>query len=987
MSVPEPTEGSAPIQPETPTPSLPFPVVGVGASAGGLEAFTRMLEHLPADPGFAVLLVLHLDPSHESMASGILSRSTRMPVVEATDGMPVQVNRVHVIPPNTEMALTDGKLGLRPRSLGRGQYMPVDHLFRSLANIQANRSIGVILSGGGTDGTLGLQEISASEGITFAQDERSARQTGMPRSAAASGYVDFVLPPDGIARELLRIVHNPYARRAEAAAHVTLEEKDDFARIFALLRASTSIDFSHYKRSTISRRIRRRMNLRGIERVADYFKLLQDDAGEAQALYQDLLIRVTSFFRDPDTFLALQSLVFPQLMHERRPDKPLRIWVAGCSTGEEVYSIAISFLEFLGDRAGSTPIKILATDISDTALEKARAGIYVENIEMDVSPDRLRRFFTKVNGNYQISKMIRDLCVFSRHNLVRDPPFSRLDLISCRNVLIYLNLSLQKRVMPIFHYALHPGGYLVLGTSETIGTFSDLFDLVHERQKIYVKKPVNSTMLTFDFDVPGFETEPRGLAGQESKEGIWTPLDLQREADRAVLHRFNPPGVVVDESLNILQFRGRTGPYLEPHPGTPNLNLLKMAREGLLVELRKAMAQAKAENGPVRRDRLLVKEGEHFRMVNVEVLPIRATTGGGRCFVVLFEDVPPPPPAPPLPPPISTEQDTGSTDSSQATEVRVAQLQQELEATREYLQSVIEENETTTEELKSAHEEILSSNEELQSTNEELQTAKEEMQSANEELATVNEELRHRNLELAKLNDDLVNLFSGVSLPIVVVGRDLRIRRITPLAEKVFHLIPTDVGRSFSDIRPSLDIPGFDQMIADVVESLTPRMIDAQDEHGRWYSVRVRPYITLENKIDGASITAVDINDLKSQVERLRKPEGSIAGVLNTFSQPLVVLDAEGRVRLSNPEFQRLCAAPPEPEAQFFHLSQGQWDRPELRTLLDNMAAGNGETGEAEVEVNLPGLGARKLRARATRLPPMDSEAPLVLLALEEVTS
>jgi two-component system CheB/CheR fusion protein len=506
----------------------------------------------------------------------------------------------------------------------------------------------------------------------------------------------------------------------------------------------------------------------------------------------------------------------------------------------------------------------MATDISESALERARSGLYIENIELDVAPDRLRRFFVRVNSHYQIIKSVRDLCVFSRHNLIRDPPFARLDLISCRNVLIYLGPALQRRVIPIFHYALRPDGVLLLGTSETTGAFTDLFDLVHDRYKFYSKKPV-PTPIPVEFELAGNDRHPE-LTGAE--RAVRSPLDLQREADRIVLGKFGPPGIVVDEHFNILQFRGNTGPYLAPAPGQASLNLLKMVREGLQLELRKALEQAKAENVTRRKENLLIKEADGFRTVNLEVIPFKLASD--RRILVLFEDVQTSSPA------AGNAGSQATSDREQrAPEAGAAQLQQELDGTREYLQTVIEENETTTEELRSAHEEILSNNEELQSTNEELQIAKEEMQSANEELATVNEELatvneelHHRNQELGKVNDDLVNLFGGVNIPIVMVDRDLRIRRMTPLAEKLFNLIATDIGRSIAHIRPNLDIPEFERLIADVIHTVGVRELKARDREGRWYAVRIQPYKSQDNKVDGASIVALDIDGLRSTPEQ-----------------------------------------------------------------------------------------------------------------------
>lgn len=843
-----------------------FLIAGVGGSAGGLEAFTELLRVLPEQSNLALLYVQHLEPHSESMLAQILSRAASIPVTQAQDGMQVQKGHIYVIPPNRVMTYKAGKLALRPRQDIPGLFMPFDHLCRALADQLGNQAVGVVLSGTGTDGTTGLAAIRAQGGITFAQDQ-SARYQEMPRSAIADGQADFVLPPAEIAHHLQRLANHAAVVLPDPQVNIP-EDSAGLQTIFRLLRTHTSVDFSHYKASTIKRRIRRRMGLHNLENFAEYVELLDRDPAAVQALYHDLLIRVTNFFRDPVAFDALKDTVFPQLFQGRSPQDPVRIWVAGCSTGEEVYSTAIALLEYLGDMALTTSIKILATDISEAAVDKARQGSYIENIEMDVSPERLRRFFTKTNSHYEIIKSIRDLCVFARHNLFSDPPFSRLDLITCRNVLIYLDLTLQRKILPLFHYALKPGGMLMLGLSESIGGFTDLFTPVDEKHRIYAKKLVPSGV-SFELEMPLLRT----AAGMElpitaARKEWLSAADVQREADRTVLNRYSPAGVVIDEYMTIVQFRGHTGPYLEPAPGIASLNLLNMLREGLLVEVRTAITLAKSEHTPVRREKLLVREGENFRPVNVEVLPIRIPLSGVRYFVVLFEDVPEP-----EKPELLPEQELLADQEMQAILLKRQneQLQQELAATREYLQSLTEEYEATSEELKSANEEILSSNEELQSTNEELQTAKEEMQSANEELGTLNEELKNRNFELGKVNNDLLNLLAGVNIPIIMVGRDLRIRRFTPQAEKLLNLIPTDVGRPLSDIRPNVHLEQFDKLICEVIETLLPREIEVKDKDGIWYVLRIRPYITQENKIDGATIAAVDISKLKESVEQLKE--------------------------------------------------------------------------------------------------------------------
>ncbi|MBN9121174.1 MAG: PAS domain-containing protein [Planctomycetes bacterium] len=836
--------------PSDEAPGLPFLVVGVGASAGGLEAYTELLESLPTNPHLAILLVSHLDPAAKSHLVEILARVSKMPVEEASEGMKVQIDRVYVIPPGATMALVDGHLGLSPRPPRSVPHMPVDYLFRSLAAIQKSRSAAAVLSGNGSDGAIGLQSIKAAGGVTFAQDEQSARHPSMPRAAALDGNVDHVMRPRDIARELERIARHPYSKTDEAVEAPAAPARDPIADIIDLLRNRTGVDFTHYKQTTIRRRILRRMALRNFQTPVEYLGMLRTDAAEIQNLYQDFLIRVTQFFRDAEAFEALKEKVFPVILKNRTPENPVRIWCAGCATGEEAYSLAMALLEFLDGRPEPFGIKILATDLNELALEKARAGIYLDNIEIDVSPERLRRFFVRTDGHYQISKAVRELCVFSRHNMATDPPFSRIDLVSCRNVLIYMDAALQKRVMPLLHYALNPHGFLFLGSSENVGGGAELFEVVDARHRVFVRNSAASMPLDFNANVSA-EGRPRPI-GREEGQPLWTALDVQKEADRVLLARYAPVGVVVDETMTVLQFRGRTAPYLEPAPGMATLDLFRMLREGLLAEVRGATNQAKAENAVVTREGIQLTEGSGTRSVRVEVVPFKVPPSGVRFFLVLFQDAPVERPAAP-------PTDVQPTQS----DVKVAQLQQEIGALREYLQSVIEEQESTNEELKSANEEILSANEELQSTNEELQTAKEEAQSANEELSTVNEELRHRNVELARVNNDLVNLLSGVGLPIVMVGRDLRIRRFTPLAEKVFNLIPTDVGRPISDMQSNLRLADFSGMVAQVIDSLTAYEGEVQDQGGRWYSLRIRPYVTLDNKIDGASIVLVDIDAIR----------------------------------------------------------------------------------------------------------------------------
>ncbi len=963
-----------PDAPDAPA-SATFPVVGVAASAGGLEAFTELLGHIKSDAGVALLLVQHLDPHRESMLATILGSTSPMPVAQGRDGEEIRPNRVYIIPPNASMTVERGRLSMRKREPGHVSHMPADILLRSMAAELGPRAVAVILSGGGTDGTLGIAEVKAAGGITFAQDEHSSKHDSMPMSAISTGYVDYVMPPDAIASELARIASPSYLPGIPlgGASTVDADSESELRKVLDLVRKSSGVDFSQYKRSTMLRRIQRRMALRRRESIGDFIALLREDPEEVAALHHDLLIRVTHFFRDPGAFRALETEVFPGLIRNRRADDPIRIWIAGCSTGEEVYSIAITLVEALGD-AADTPIKILATDVSNRYLDVARAATYIENIAMDVSPQRLRRFFRRVNAHYQVSKQIRDLCIFSKHDLIRDPPFAHLDLISCRNVLIYLGLPAQRRVMPLFHYALNPGGHLLLGPSETIGTFGELFSPLNAEHKIFAKKTTASRgHLSFDFREPAFFGAPAG--GRPSVEMVGA--DLGREVDRLLLEHHTPPSVLVDGEGTILQLRGRTSDFLLAPIGVPKPDVMRSARESLRRDLQSALAQARSETVPSRR-RVTFVEGGRTRAVEIQVLPL-LHNGAVAHFLLLFRDLPVKAASPTS---VEAVVEVDPEDSSG----KLEDLGRELQATREHLQSVVEEYEATTEELKSANEEILSSNEELRSTNEELQTAKEEMQSANEELSTVNDELKHRNGELARINDDLVNLFSSVNIPIVMVSRDLRIRSYTTTAERMLNLIPTDVGRPINHIRPNIEFPDLDRRLAEVIESLVPQEFDVRDRSGRWYSARIRPYITIDNKIDGAVLAVVDVDAMRQNAERLRQARENADAIVETVWQPLVVLDDDLRLKRGNGPFFRTFGLVPERAIgrPLYSLLGGPWDQPALvATVLDLLGRGR-DLENFELEIADESRRAFLLNSR--RIDGHETEGKMILVAIEEIT-
>ncbi|MGH9402340.1 MAG: chemotaxis protein CheB [Terriglobia bacterium] len=957
----------------------PFPVVGIGASAGGLEAFTQLLAHLPQKTGMALVFIQHLAPRYESALTELLSRATPIPVAEVKDGMVVEPDRIYVIPPNTNMVILNGRLHLMPRAQAQ-QHLPINYFLRSLAEELGNRAIGVILSGTASDGALGIKAIKAEGGITFAQDEKSAKYGDMPRNAAATGAVDFILEPAGIARELERIARHPYLRHSPAAEAAELpgEGEEALQKIFFLLRNAAGVDFTHYKHTTIKRRINRRMVLHKMQDLKDYVQYLRENRAELEALYQDILIHVTGFFRDPEAFLALKATVFPSLMKGRRSGAPVRIWAPGCSTGEEVYSIAIALLEFLGSAANATGIQIFATDISDAALAKARMGAYTESITTEVSPERIRRFFVKTTHGYQINKMIREMCVFARQDIIKDPPFSRLDLISCRNLLIYLGSNLQKKVLPIFHYALKPSGFLLLGSSETIGAFADHFSLVDKKHKIYAKKHMALRPPTnFTLGAHGAERPPASKRIEEARSGF----DVQKEADHILLARFAPAGVVVNQDLEILQFRGHTGAYLEPAPGQASLSLSKMVREGLLVDLRAAVQKAKRDDLPVKKQGVSVKSDGRFRDVDLEVIPIPGAPPEEPSFLVLFQEAAPP--AAPGPPKSLMKGARANRVKAKAEERQVAQLKHELAHTKSELQSLIEEQDTINEELKSVNEESLSSNEELQSTNEELETAKEELQSTNEELTTLNEELQNRNLELGLANNDLLNLLASVNIPILMLGNDLRIRRFTPMAEKLLNLIPTDIGRPIGDIKPNFNVTHLDELITEAIDTVTIKEMEVKDRQDRWYSMRIRPYKTAENRLEGAVITWVDITTLKASLDYAA---AYAQAIVETARESLLVLDKHFHVKTANQTFYRAFqVAPGETENRLiYELGNGQWNIPRLRTLLEELLPQHTSFEDFEVNQEFPHIGCRDMLLNARQIE--QGGVTLILLAIEDVT-
>jgi two-component system CheB/CheR fusion protein len=928
----------------------------------------------------AFALVQHLDPTHKSQLPDVLSRTTAMPVVAVTDGLRVECDHVYVIPANADMTVGGGLFTLTPRSKS-DRHTPIDHFFRSLAEELEARAIGVVLSGTGTDGTLGLQAIKAEGGFTFVQDERSAKHPGMPQSAAA--VADFVLPPAGIAGELARIASHPYVNHtAPSEAAPDRQEGAHVSAILRVLRTTTGVDFSQYKPASVRRRIARRMLLQRIDDEEVYLRRLRESPGEAQALHDDILIQVTGFFRDPEGFEALRRSVFPSLMKNRADDEAIRVWVPGCATGEEAYSLVISLLEFLAEQESHLPILMFATDLSAAALNRARAGIFPARIENEVSPERLRLFFVKTDGRYQISKAIRDTCVFAQHDLTRDPPFSRVDLISCCNVLIYLSAAMHERVIPVLHYALKPTGFLKLGASEGVGRFTNLFSSADKKHKIYARKPGRSARLGF-----GLTAGDRIAAPADAQpKDVWSAAAIEREADRLILGRYAPAGVVVNADMEIVQVRGKTGPYLEAMPGAASLNLFRMAREGLASALRQAIQRATKSGGPVKAEGVRVKANGGIREVNLEVIPLGpAEAAQGRHHLVLFIEMRRKPSEPVPANPARERESRRKT----AGESRIAELTRELADAHRHLQAISEEHEAAMEELRAAIEEAQSSNEELQSTTEELETSKEELQATNEELTTLNDELNLRNLELGQLSDDLGNLLTSTHVPIIMVGADLRVRRTTPVTERTLNLAPGDVGRPIGDLRLSVEIPDLEALLRDVIETLILQEREIRGRDGRWYAVRVRPYRTADNRIDGAVISFVDIDVIKSSLEQAKEARDQAQAVVATVRDPLVILDADHRVVTANRSFYETFLVRPEATERrsLFDLGNREWDMPQLRALLGEVLPRDGTIEDFEVDHEFEAIGRRTMLLNARRVLSATGVPAMILLAIQDITA
>ncbi len=953
-----------------------LPVVGIGASAGGLDALKKMFSNLPSVTGMAFVLVQHLDPTHESALVDLMGKYAQIKVVQVEDGMILKPDQLYIIPPNKDMGMINGKLQLMDPVGVHGLRLPINYFFKNLAEDQAENSICIILSGFGTDGTLGLKAIKAEGGMVIAQDPHTAASEGMPQSAIKTGMVDFVLPPEEIPAKLIDYVNSS---KITLKKIVTPEEENINAmnKIFMHIRNRKGHDFSLYKESTVNRRIARRINIHQMEKLSEYLLYLRENPHEIDILFQELLINVTNFFRDKNAFDSLKNAL-KKLVEEKSDYDNIRVWVPGCSTGEEVYSIAIIIHELMEELGKVLEVQIFGTDIDPDAIKIARSGTYQNHVSEDITSERLKKYFIQKDNLYVIKNEIREMAVFAPHDVLKDPPFTKIDILSCRNLLIYLKSDAQQKVLSNFNYSLNNDGILFLGPSENVGEFIDAFAVADKKWKIFrcvkstnfVRKYVtehplpNRLPLSYDIDFK-FEDE-NGMSVS----------NISRLAENELLKTYAPPSAIITDLGEILYIHGRLGNYLEPSPGRAKLNILDMAREGLEFDLNSTIQSAVSRKEKAVAEGIRVKNNGGFKLINLTVKPIMGPESAEKLLIVSFEDL-----------------ESNNVEKNNKLELEIIsngdknikKLENELKLTKERLDITIEEMKTSNEELKSANEELQSMNEESQSTNEELETSKEELQSINEELSTVNTELQMKIDDLSTINDDMENLFNSTEIATIFLDKDLNIRRFTPESSKIVKIIDSDIGRPLSDIVSNLK---YDKMVDDIKEVIT-RVVFKEKElqavNGNWYFMRIMPYKTAQDFIDGAVLTFIDITYRKKIYENLQEALNYAESIINTVRGPLVVLDDEIRVISANKSFfKTFKITPGEAEGkELFKLGKGEWDVPKLREILEKILPAKEELQDFEIEI--PQIQSNKIILNARQVYRGEKGQKMILMAMDHI--
>jgi two-component system CheB/CheR fusion protein len=954
-----------------------FPVVGIGASAGGLEAMVLFFTHLPRDTGMAFVVVTHQHPGQISLLPELLGRKTDVPVVLGDEGTPLQPDHIYICRPGGYLAILRGILHRMGESEPQSPHLPIDYFFRSLSEDQREMAVGIVLSGTGSDGTLGLKAIKGESGVTMVEDPQAAKYDGMPSSAIASGLVDYVLAPAEMPKQLVAYAKLPYLLGRIVAAELPVVPELSMQKIFVLLRSHTGNEFSSYKSSTLRRRIERRMNVHEITDPNHYVRYLQDNPHEIDFLFKELLVSVTNFFRDPEAWKVLSHKPLGQLLKSRAKNHVMRVWIPGCATGEEVFSTAIALSECMDWTKRHFKVQIFGTDLDVEAIERARSGLYPEGISADIAPDLLKRYFQQDDNGYRIRKGIREMAIFAAHNVIKDPPFTKLDMICCRNLLIYLNADLQRKLLPVFYYTLKPGGLLFLGSSETVGSFTDLFEVVDKTWRIYRRKdnPTQSVQ---------FPEIPSQVIWSQKGKGTQNPLPeppkdwrIDKVLEGCLLARFAPASVVVSDKGDVVYIHGRTGMYLELASGQPRNNLLGMAREGLQTDLALALRQAASTNREIVHTGIRVRTGDDFAEVDLTATKILEPETVRGLFLVTFRPTP----------------DSNSVDPvAEETKVvapgnqdRLEMLEGELTHTRKSLRSIIEEFET-------ANEELQSTNEELQSTNEEIETSKEEILSLNEELRTVNAELLSKVDELSQANNDMQNLLNSTDIATIFLDTSLHVKRYTDKTRKLINLIPSDIGRSIGDLTSNLKLDKLDELTlvcSEVMETLAFHEREVQTTDGSWQLMRVIPYRTIENVIEGLVITFVNIDALKEIETKGSKARRYFENIVDTMRGPLIVLDDDLRVIFANLAFYRSfkTSARQAVGERIYELGSGQWDLPELRELLETIIPNNQPIEDFEIEGEFPKIGHRIFALNGRRVEQVADLPRLILLAFEDLTN
>ena len=954
-----------------------FPIIGIGASAGGLEALEQFLGGVRKDSGMAFVVVQHLDPTHKGIMAQLLQRVTPMEVLQVQDNMEVLPDHVYVIPPNRDMSILHGSLFLFDPQAPRGLRLPIDFFLRSLAEDQQDHSIGVILSGMGSDGTAGLRAIKEKAGVALVQDPSSAGFDGMPRSAIDAGVADIVAPADQLPEKIIAYLH--HTPEITLAGPIIEEQSvSSLAKIFVLLRNRTGHDFSLYKKSSVYRRIERRMAIHQIEKIATYVRFLQANPGELDLLFHELLIGVTSFFRDPEAWAYMRDTVFPAFIREKPGGTTFRAWVAGCSTGEEAYSLAIIFREAMDKvkPGGNYSLQIFATDLDRDAIDKARQGTFPQNIAADVSPERLSRFFSEEQNGYRVKKEVREMVIFASQNLIMDPPFTKLDILCCRNLLIYLEQELQKKLIPLFFYSLKPGGVLFLGSAETVGSFSNLFTPIETRMRLYTRL---ETFMPEQVEFP--ITSSARAPGVKGNVPASAPVvNIQVLADQFILRQYSPAAVLTTDKGDILYLNGRTGKYLEPAAGKANWNIYVMAREGLRYELAGAFQKVVREHGTETVKGLPVRTGGGVEYTDCTVQEITEPKELAGLILIVFSESK-------LPVEISVDKTSKSRTGSR--NAHVSELEDELKRKYEELRTIREEMQTSQEELKSANEELQSTNEELQSTNEELTTSREEMQSMNEELQTVNAELQGRVEQFSEANDDMKNLLNSTEIATIFLDETLAIRRFTPPVTRFIHLIQGDAGRPVTDIASDLIYPDLEKDAKTVLDTLVISEKEIPTRDGRWYMVRIVPYRTGDNVIEGLVISFTDITAIKQKELDLNAARAFSDAIIATVREPLLVLDGEMKVVVANRSFYQKFHVPKDKTIgeSLYTLGNGQWDIPELRNLLNKILPEKSTFENYRVRHKFPKIGDRVMELNARQVLVAGTSREFILLAIEDVTN